>query len=84
MTSVAAMRLPMRDDEVTDGDCREAILGNAPQRGEAGSSPCRRSSSDASLTDLTLAEARDGLARKQFSARELTEPTSRRWRRRGR
>lgn len=31
MTSVAAMRLPMRDDKVTDGDCREAILGNAPQ-----------------------------------------------------
>jgi aspartyl-tRNA(Asn)/glutamyl-tRNA(Gln) amidotransferase subunit C len=32
MTSVAAaMRLPMRDDEVTDGDCRDAILGNAPQ-----------------------------------------------------
>ena len=31
MTSVAAMRLPMRDDKVTDGDRREAILGNAPQ-----------------------------------------------------
>ena len=31
MTSVAAMRLPMRDDVVTDGDCRDAILGNAPQ-----------------------------------------------------
>ena len=31
MTSVAAMRLPMRDDAVTDGDCRDAILGNAPQ-----------------------------------------------------
>ena len=31
MTSVAAMRLPMREDAVTDGDCREAILGNAPQ-----------------------------------------------------
>jgi aspartyl-tRNA(Asn)/glutamyl-tRNA(Gln) amidotransferase subunit C len=31
MTSVAAMRLPMRDDIVTDGDCRDAILGNAPQ-----------------------------------------------------
>jgi aspartyl-tRNA(Asn)/glutamyl-tRNA(Gln) amidotransferase subunit C len=31
MTSVAAMRLPMRDDQVTDGDCRDAILGNAPQ-----------------------------------------------------
>ena len=31
MTSVAAMQLPMRDDEVTDGDCRDAIIGNAPQ-----------------------------------------------------
>ena len=30
MTSVAAMRLPMREDKVSDGDCREAILGNAP------------------------------------------------------
>ena len=32
MTSVAAMTLPMRDDKVTDGDCRDAILGNAPAR----------------------------------------------------
>ena len=31
MTSVAATRLPMREDLVTDGDLREAILGNAPQ-----------------------------------------------------
>ncbi len=31
MTSGAAMPLPMRDDIVTDGDCRDAILGNAPQ-----------------------------------------------------
>jgi len=31
MASVAAMRLPMRDDKVTDGDCQDAILGNAPQ-----------------------------------------------------
>ena len=30
MTSVVAMRLPMREDVVTDGDCRDAILGNAP------------------------------------------------------
>lgn len=30
MASVAAMGLPMREDRVTDGDCREAILGNAP------------------------------------------------------
>ena len=32
MTSVAAMRLPMREDEVTDGNRRDAILGNAPQQ----------------------------------------------------
>lgn len=31
MTSVAGMRLPMRDDKVTDGGCRDAILENAPQ-----------------------------------------------------
>jgi aspartyl-tRNA(Asn)/glutamyl-tRNA(Gln) amidotransferase subunit C len=31
MTSIAAARLPMRKDVVTDGDCRDAILGNAPQ-----------------------------------------------------
>lgn len=31
MTSVAAAGLPMREDTVTGGDCREAILGNAPQ-----------------------------------------------------
>ena len=31
MASVAATRLPMRDDKVTDGDRRDAILGNAPQ-----------------------------------------------------
>ena len=31
MTSVVAMGLPMRADEVTDGGSREAILGNAPR-----------------------------------------------------
>ena len=36
MTSVAAMQLPMRDDSVTDGDCRDAILGNAPQSAPEG------------------------------------------------
>jgi len=30
MTSVAATRLPMRDDKVTDGKSRDAILSNAP------------------------------------------------------
>ena len=36
MASVAAMRLPMREDKVSDGDCREAILGNAPQQAPNG------------------------------------------------
>ena len=31
MASAADASLPMRDDAVTDGGCREAILGNAPQ-----------------------------------------------------
>ena len=31
MASVAASGLPMREDRVTDGNCREAILGNAPR-----------------------------------------------------
>ena len=31
MASVAAMRLPLREDQVSDGDCRDAILENAPQ-----------------------------------------------------
>ena len=31
MASVAELTLPMRADEVTDGNRQEAILGNAPQ-----------------------------------------------------
>ena len=31
MASVAHMKLPMREDKVTDGDCRDKILENAPQ-----------------------------------------------------
>ena len=31
MTSVVGMSLPMREDRVSDGDCRDAILGNAPE-----------------------------------------------------
>lgn len=31
MTSVAEITLPMRDDVVTDGNDREAALGNAPR-----------------------------------------------------
>jgi aspartyl-tRNA(Asn)/glutamyl-tRNA(Gln) amidotransferase subunit C len=30
MASVAASGLPMREDRVTDGNCREAVLANAP------------------------------------------------------
>jgi aspartyl-tRNA(Asn)/glutamyl-tRNA(Gln) amidotransferase subunit C len=32
MASVAAMELPRRADEVTDGDKRDAILANAPEK----------------------------------------------------
>ena len=35
MASVAVARLPMREDRVSDGDCREAILGNAPRSAPA-------------------------------------------------
>jgi len=31
MSSVVAMTLPMRDDAVTDGNCRDKILANAPE-----------------------------------------------------
>lgn len=31
MKSAAATGLPMREDNVTDGDCEEAILANAPR-----------------------------------------------------
>lgn len=31
MASVAVTALPMREDCVTDGNCREAILGDAPR-----------------------------------------------------
>ena len=31
MSSVVEMVLPMREDEVTDGDCRDKILANAPE-----------------------------------------------------
>jgi aspartyl-tRNA(Asn)/glutamyl-tRNA(Gln) amidotransferase subunit C len=34
MTSVAHMRLPMREDKVDDGDRREQILANAPQQAQ--------------------------------------------------
>jgi len=31
MTSVVAAKLPMREDVVTDGDCVDRILANAPR-----------------------------------------------------
>jgi aspartyl-tRNA(Asn)/glutamyl-tRNA(Gln) amidotransferase subunit C len=31
MASAAVASLPMREDEVSEGGCREAILGNAPR-----------------------------------------------------
>jgi aspartyl-tRNA(Asn)/glutamyl-tRNA(Gln) amidotransferase subunit C len=36
MAGVVATNLPMRDDRVTDGDCRDAILGNAPRAAPGG------------------------------------------------
>ena len=30
MTSVIEVRLPERDDVITDGDCRDDVLANAP------------------------------------------------------
>ena len=36
MASVVATRLPMREDRVTDGGCREAVLGNAPRAASSG------------------------------------------------
>ena len=32
MTSVVDLLLPKRDDQVTDGDCRQGVLENAPER----------------------------------------------------
>ncbi len=31
MTSVVEMKLPRREDKVTDGDCAEAVVRNAPE-----------------------------------------------------
>jgi len=30
LANVANIELPLREDEVTDGDCREKVLANAP------------------------------------------------------
>ena len=34
MTSVAHLELPWRTDQVTDGDCRDKVLANAPEQHE--------------------------------------------------
>jgi aspartyl-tRNA(Asn)/glutamyl-tRNA(Gln) amidotransferase subunit C len=34
MTSVADLALPQRKDEVTDGNCRDKILANAPEQAD--------------------------------------------------
>ncbi|MDP6486112.1 MAG: Asp-tRNA(Asn)/Glu-tRNA(Gln) amidotransferase subunit GatC [Alphaproteobacteria bacterium] len=34
MASVVDVELPWRDDEVTDGDCRDKVLANAPEKAE--------------------------------------------------
>lgn len=39
MASAAAVGLPMREDRVNDGNCRESILGNAPQTGPGAGAP---------------------------------------------
>jgi len=31
MTSVVEISLPQRDDKVSDGGCREKVIGNAPE-----------------------------------------------------
>ena len=31
MTSVVEVEAPLRKDEVTDGDCRDRVLANAPE-----------------------------------------------------
>jgi aspartyl-tRNA(Asn)/glutamyl-tRNA(Gln) amidotransferase subunit C len=39
MASVVATRLPMRDDRVTDGNCRDAVLDNAPRPAAGSAEP---------------------------------------------
>src|SRR5271166_3962282 len=57
MTSVIPMRLPMRDDIVTDGGIVDKVLANAPLT---------------EVTSLTLAEARDQLKSRAISSLEIT------------
>ena len=70
LTGAATMALAMRADVVTDGGYPEKVLANAPERDRR---LLRRAESGrVMLTDLTIAEARDGLRAKEFSAVELT------------
>ncbi len=34
MTSVVEIEAPLREDQVTDGDCRDRVLANAPEAAE--------------------------------------------------
>jgi aspartyl-tRNA(Asn)/glutamyl-tRNA(Gln) amidotransferase subunit C len=34
MASVVNVDLPWRDDKVTDGECRDKVLANAPEKAE--------------------------------------------------
>ena len=61
------MALRMREDVVTDGGIRSAVLANAPDR--AGDVLRRAEGGRMMLTDLTIAEARDGLRAGEFTAR---------------
>ena len=67
------MGLPMREDEVTDGNCRDEILANAPRGGARllrraqGGGVTGRSPISPSPRRAT------GLRAKKFSAREMTE-----------
>ena len=38
LTAVSSPTLPLREDEVTDGDIRDRVLANAPEAGAASSS----------------------------------------------
>ena len=79
LTGAAQMALKMRDDVVTDGGYPDKVLANAPERAgdffvrSQGRGVMAASKPAMSLTDLTIAEARDGLRARDYSARELTE-----------
>ena len=61
----------MRDDVVTDGDCRDAHPRQRAAQPRAASSPCPRWSSDARSPISPSPRRATGSRRKNFSAREL-------------